>query len=38
MNAFQEMNMLYDMLFEGEITLEEYNDAMDELDPDHDMH
>lgn len=38
MNVFQEQNMLLDLLYEGEITREDYEEAMDEIDPDHDLH
>lgn len=38
MNVFQEHGLLLDLLYEGEITHEEYEEAMDEIDPDHDLH
>lgn len=38
MDVFQESGLLLDLLYEGEITREEYEEAMDEIDPDHDLH
>ena len=38
MNVFQEQGLLLDLLYEGEITQEDYEEAMDEIDPDHDLH
>ena len=38
MNVFQEHGLLLDLLYKGEITQEEYEEAMDEIDPDRDLH
>jgi len=38
MDVFQEHGLLLDLLYEGEITQEDYEEAMDEIDPDHDLH